>query len=174
MVVVGGGNLRGNLGCNWTRIHAEIQGKFLNHGWNEMEVSPNLETFWFTKKWHQKNTGIFLHNWDPSYVIKFHFEILREARGKFPRWNIPRDSTLRRRKYPHRKFPLISPEFPEGNYEEIPAGMIPRNSPLHLRGNLGDVDGSPTGTLLSAYSVECRTVYSLYTLIQHTCRPTLI
>ena len=97
--------------------------------------------------------------------------ILRGAQGKFPCGNIPRDSTG---KYPHRKFPFISHEFPEGNYEEFSAGMIPRKSPLNPGGNLGDVDGSPAGTLLSTNSVECRTVYSLYTLIQHTHRPTLI
>ena len=31
----------------------------------------------------------------------------------------------RKRKYPHRKFPFISPEFPQENYEEISTGMIP-------------------------------------------------
>ena len=48
-------------------------------------------------------------------------------------------------KYPRRKFPFISPEFPQGNYEEISPGMIPWNSPINLRGNLWDVDGSPAG-----------------------------
>ena len=68
-------------------------------------------------------------------ILKF----LREARGKYPQgfhWE-------RRRKYPHRKFPFISPEFPHGNHEELSAGMIPWNSPINPHGNLGDVDGSP-------------------------------
>ena len=39
------------------------------------------------------------------------------------------------------KFPFISPEFPQGNYEEISAGMILWNSPIYPRGNLGHVDG---------------------------------
>ena len=41
----------------------------------------------------------------------------------------------------------IFPEFPQGNYEEISAGMILWNSPINLCGNLGDVDGLPAGNV---------------------------
>ena len=51
----------------------------------------------------------------------------------------------RSRKYPHRKFSFISPEFPQGNNEEICTGMIPWKSPINPRGNQGDVDGLPAG-----------------------------
>ena len=53
----------------------------------------------------------------------------------------------RRRKYPHRKLPFLSPSFPQGNYGEISSGIIPWNSPKNPRGNLGDVDGLPAGLL---------------------------
>ena len=55
-------------------------------------------------------------------ILKF----LREARGKFPHGKFHRE---RRRKYPRRKFPFI----PQGNQEEISAGMIPWNSPINPR-----------------------------------------
>ena len=61
-------------------------------------------------------------------------------------WKYPQEFPReRKRKYLHRKFPFISPEFPQINYEEISAGMIPRNSPLNPSEKLGDVDGSPAG-----------------------------
>ena len=119
----------------------------------------------------KSSLGYFHISWTFPMSLNCILKILGEAQGKFPCGNIPRDSTG---KYPHRKFPFIPHEFPEGNYEEFSAGMIPRKSPLNPDGNLGDVDGSPAGTLLSTNSVECRTVYSLYTLIQQTRRRTLI
>ena len=61
-------------------------------------------------------------------------------------WKYPQGFYKERRwKYPHRKFSFVSPEFPQGNYVEISAGMVPLKSPINLRGNLGDVDGSPAG-----------------------------
>ena len=80
---------------------------------------------------------------------------LREAQGKFPRGNIPRDYTGKGGgKYPHTKFPFISPEFPQGNHEEISAGMMPWNSPINPRGNLGDVDVSPARKLVTLCTDE--------------------
>ena len=61
-------------------------------------------------------------------------------------WKYPQGFHRERRlKYPHRKFSFMSPEFPQGNYVEISAGMLPWNSPINLRGNLGHMDGSPAG-----------------------------
>ena len=75
-------------------------------------------------------------------ILKF----LREARGKFPRGNIPRDSTGKGGGNIHMEnSPSFPPEFPQVNYEEVSTGMIPLNSPINPRGNLGEADGSPTG-----------------------------
>ena len=66
--------------------------------------------------------------------------------GEISTWKFPHGFPReRRRKYPHKKFPFISPEFLRGNYEDISTGMIPWNSPINPHGNLGDVDGSPAG-----------------------------
>ena len=63
-------------------------------------------------------------------------------------WKYPQGFYKERRwKYSHEKFSFISPKFPSGNYEEISAGMILWNSPINLRGNLGNKDGSPAGFL---------------------------
>ena len=68
---------------------------------------------------------------------------------EIPTWKYPQGfHREKRRKYPHRTFPFISLKFPQGNYEEISTGMIPWNSPINPRGNLGDVDGLPAGPLL--------------------------
>ena len=57
-----------------------------------------------------------------------------------------RDSTGKRGGNIHKEnSPLFPPGVPQGNQEEILAGMIPWNSPINLRGNLGNVDGSPAG-----------------------------
>ena len=78
-----------------------------------------------------------------SFYDTLHFEgNMREiSMWKYPRWF----SREKRGKYPHRKLSFISPEFPQGNYEEISTGMIPWNSPTNPCGNLGDVDGLPAG-----------------------------
>ena len=107
---------------------------------DKREVSPNLQTFQFTKEWHQIITGTL------PMSFKLHFEIFEGSTREISTWKYPQGfHRERRRKYPHRKFPFISPEFPQGNHEEISAGMIPWNSPINPRGNLGDVDGSPAG-----------------------------
>ena len=69
------------------------------------------------------------------------FKFLRDF-WKFPRGNIPRDSTGKGGGYIHIE---NSPSFLQGNHEEISAGVIPWNSPINPRGNLRDVDGSPAG-----------------------------
>ena len=140
IVVASGGNPRGNLGCNRNENSYRNSWEIFKWDWNEREVSPNLWTFEFTKRWHQINTGIFSHNWDPSYVIKLHFEIFEGSTREISTRKYPQGfHRERRRKYPPRKFPFISTEFPQGNDEEISAGMIPWNSPINPRGNLGDV-----------------------------------
>ena len=48
-----------------------------------------------------------------NFIVNF----LREARGKFPRGNIPRDSTGKRGRNIHIE---NSPSFPQGNYEDNP------------------------------------------------------
>ena len=59
-------------------------------------------------------------------------------------WKYPQGFFRERRwKYLHRQFSFISPEFPQGNYEEISTRIIPQNSPMNPCGNLGEVDGSP-------------------------------
>ena len=63
---------------------------------------------------------------------------LREARGKFPRGNIPSD-------YTGGNIHMENPPSFSWNHEEISAGMVPWNSPINPRGNLGEVDGSPAG-----------------------------
>ena len=90
-----------------------------------------------------------IHNWNPAYIIKLHFEIFEGSTREISTWKYPQGFYRgRRRKYPDRKISFISPEFPRGNHEENSAGMIPLNSPIKMRGNLGDVDGSPTGMTL--------------------------
>ena len=76
-----------------------------------------------------------------NFILKF----LREARGKFRRGNIPRDSTGKVGGNIHVE---NSPSFPRGNHAEISAGVIPWNSPVNPRGNMGDRDGSPAGSVL--------------------------
>ena len=68
----------------------------------------------------------------------------------------------RRREYPHRQFPFISPSFPQGNHEAISAGMIPWNSPINPCWNLGDADGSPAGKRLR----ECHITVLWLTIIK--------
>ena len=55
----------------------------------------------------------------------------------------------RRRKYPLRKFPFISPEFPRGNYEEISTGIIPLNYPINPHGYRGRWMAHTLGTKLT-------------------------
>ena len=98
---------------------------------------------------------IFPHNRELSLVIKLHFEIFEGNTREISTWKYPQGfHRERRRKYPHRKFPFISPEFPQGNYEEISAGMIPWNSPINPCENLGDVDGLPAGMDTVDFSVD--------------------
>ena len=80
----------------------------------------------------------FFHNWDPLYVLLWHFDILREVWGNFPCGkNLRQFSREKRGKYPHRKFSFISPEFPQGNYEEISTEIIPWNCHINPCGNRG-------------------------------------
>ena len=106
-----------------TIIYSELQGKFLNQGWNEC---------------------------NPFYVFKIHFEILRETRGQSRRENIPRNKTWKG----NEKFPYISPEFPQGNYQEISAGMIPWNSPLISVEIWGTRMARPLGTRKSHFTTN--------------------
>ena len=109
------------------KFRVEMRGKFLR----------TCKPFNSPKNWHLNITGIFFHNWDPSYGLLWHFDILREIfMRKYPRWF----SREKKGKYLHRNFSLISPEFLQGNYEEITTGMIPWNLPVILCGNLGDVE----------------------------------
>ena len=106
-----------------TRIHMEIQGKFLHQGWNEKEVSPNLSTFQFTKEWHKIITGIFLHNWDPSYVIKLQFEIFEGSTREISMWKYRQGfHRERRQKYPHRKYPSFPLNFRREIMRKFPQG----------------------------------------------------
>ena len=67
---------------------------------------------------------------------------MRETRGRFPRGNIPGDSTGKGAgNIQLKNSPSFLPECPQGNYEEVSTGIIP----LNWRGNLGDGDGSPAG-----------------------------
>ena len=78
-----------------------------------------------------KHHSVISHNWDPSYVVKLHFEIFEGSKREVSAWKCPQGfHRERRREYPHKKFSFISPEFPQGNHEEISAGMIPWNSPI--------------------------------------------
>ena len=79
----------------------------------------------------KSSLGYFHISWTFPMSLNCILKILGEAQGKFPCGNIPRDSTGKIGKYPHRKFRFISPEFPQGNYEEISAGMIPWNSAIN-------------------------------------------
>ena len=62
-------------------------------------------------------TGIFSHNWGPSYDIKLHFEIFEGSTREISTWKYPQGfHRERRRKYPHRKFPFIPPGKSRGNF----------------------------------------------------------
>mgnify|MGYP001804486788 CR=1 FL=1 len=66
-------------------------------------------------------------------------------------------------KYPHRKFPFISPEFPQGNHEEISAVMTPWNSPhksVWKSGGHGWLARLVADTLAGVRSLKCNEVTS--------------
>ena len=115
MVVVGGGNPRGNLGYKWNENPHRNSGEIFKPRlkWEGSFPKPvNILTY---QKYDIKSSLGYFHitgSWDPAYVMKMHFESLREARGKFPRGNIPRDSTGKGGRNIHIE---NSPEFPQGN-----------------------------------------------------------
>ena len=139
MVVVGGGNPRKKIWVvSETRILVEIQGKYTNRGlkWEGSFLKP-LNILIHIRMTLNHHLDIFKSATLPMSlycILKF----WGETQGKHPQ-GFHRE---RRRKYPHRKFPFISPELPLGNHEEISTGMFPWNYPINPRGNLGDVDGS--------------------------------
>ena len=96
-----------------TRIHVEIQGKYLNWGWNEREVSP-------------KHVNIFIQQRKTSFITLLgpficHQIVFWTFWGKHKRNfhaeispGIPQEKGAVMSTY--KKFPFISPEFPQGNH----------------------------------------------------------
>ena len=121
---------------------AETSPQFLPKFWVEMrgKFPRTYKPFNSPENWHLNISRIFFHNWDPLYGLLWHWHFegnMREiSMRKYPRWF----AREKRGKYPHRKFSFISPEFPQGSYEEISTGMNPWNYPIIPCGNL---DGLP-------------------------------
>ena len=112
-----------------TRIHMEMQGKFLNRGWNKREVSQTCKPYNSPKHDIQSSLGYFHTTGMLPKSLNCILEFLRETRGKFLRWNIARDSTGKRGGNIHIEnspsFPLnfrreIMKKFPQGWSPGIP------------------------------------------------------
>ena len=93
----------------------------------------------------KSSLGYFHITGTPPMSLNCILKFFWEAWGKFPCGSFPRDSTGKGGGNMHIE---NSPEFPRGNHEEISSEMIPPNSLINPCGNLGDVDGSPTGKYL--------------------------
>ena len=109
IVVVGGGNPRGNLGCKW----------------NENPRGNSGEIFKLRLKWDPKPVTIFIHQRMtsnhhslgyihitetlPMSLIKLHFKFFEGSTREVSTRKYPQGfHRERRRQYPHRKFPFIS------------------------------------------------------------------
>ena len=93
-----------------TRFHVEIQGIFLNRVEMRGKFHQTCKQFGSPKNDIKSSLGYFHIIEIPPVSLNCILKFLREARGKIPRGNIPRDfHRERKRKYPHRKFPFISP-----------------------------------------------------------------
>ena len=109
--------------------------------WMPIIISLLPKNAWFIEKcctsgalgWRRGKSGGDIHlispnHWSPSHVSIWHFDILREIRGKFPCGIILGDSIGKRGGNIHRDT-CNSPLFPLNFCREISTRMIPWNSP---------------------------------------------
>ena len=95
-----------------TRIHMEIQGKFLNRGWNEREFPQTCKHFYSPKKNDIKSSLEYFHiTWTLPMSLNCDSKFFRQARGKFPHGDITKDFTGKGGGNIYRE---ISPSFPQG------------------------------------------------------------
>ena len=76
-----------------TRFHVEIQGIFLNRVEMRGKFHQTCKQFGSPKNDIKSSLGYFHIIEIPPVSLNCILKFLREARGKFPRGNIPRDST---------------------------------------------------------------------------------
>ena len=94
ILVVGGGNPRGNLGCKWNENPRGNSGEIFKSKLRMRgKVPQTCKHFNSPKNDIKSSLGYFHRTVILTMSLNCILKFLRETRGKFPRGNIPRDST---------------------------------------------------------------------------------